>query len=419
MQAAEVASPVRAAEEVAHELALAFGATEVSFLITDASGRALVRLAHIPSVGARFGGSPDDDERRHDEDSATLVALDGGPDEQALRTQTVQVIGPEVATTPPGRHRLLAPVTERGESIGLLELFLPEKPADETVAEIARVAHLLAFVVIANRRHTDLYEWGQRTENYSLSAEIQQRLLPAARTCEAAAFTLAGWLEPAATIGGDTFDYSLARDFLHLSLTDAMGHGVEAALTASMCLAGLRGGRRSGMSLVEQAESTNAALCDYPRGTGEDFVTGIVGRLALKSGALDLLNAGHVAPYLLRDGALTSLELRVDLALGMFEDTTYGSTRVQLRPGDRLVLLTDGMLDRNDMDVAVHRAILESHELHPREVVRALADSALEATGGTLRDDATVLCLDWHGEHQGSREVEFGAEPGRASDRLV
>ena len=48
------------------------------------------------------------------------------------------------------------------------------------------------------------------------------------QTCEAGAFTLAGWLEPAAGIAGDTFDFSLARDVLHLSLTDAMGHGVAA-----------------------------------------------------------------------------------------------------------------------------------------------------------------------------------------------
>ena len=92
--------------------------------------------------------------------------------------------------------------------------------------DVARLAHLLAFVVIANRRHTDLYEWGQRTRPLSLSAEIQHRLLPGPQTCEAGAFTLAGWLEPAAGIAGDTFDFSLARDVLHLSLTDAMGHGV-------------------------------------------------------------------------------------------------------------------------------------------------------------------------------------------------
>ena len=105
---------------------------------------------------------------------------------------------------------MLAPVTERGEAIGLLEFTLPDEPARETVDEISRLAHLLAFVVIANRRHTDLYEWGQRTRPLSLSAEIQHRLLPGPQTCEAGAFTLAGWLEPAADIAGDTFDFNLA-----------------------------------------------------------------------------------------------------------------------------------------------------------------------------------------------------------------
>ena len=102
------------------------------------------------------------------------------------------------------------------------------------LTQIARIGHMLAFVVIANRRHTDLFEWAQRSTAFTLPAEIQRRLLPAAFTCEAGAFTLSAWLEPAASIGGDTFDYSLARDVLHLSVTDAMGHGVASALTATL-----------------------------------------------------------------------------------------------------------------------------------------------------------------------------------------
>ena len=158
---------------------------------------------------------------------------------------------------------MLAPVTERGESIGLLELYLPEEPDREVVAQVAQMAHLLAFVVIANRRHTDLFEWGQRSRTVQPVRRDPAAPASEARTCEASAFTLAGWLEPAASIGGDTFDYSLARDVLHLSLTDAMGHGVEAALTASVCLGGLRGARRRGMSLLEQARATNDALSEH------------------------------------------------------------------------------------------------------------------------------------------------------------
>ena len=421
LEAAEAASPVEAVEGVARELGLAFDAVAVAFLITDLSGRALVRLAHVPLVPGRAGDtSLVAGERREEEESATVLPFDGGPEEQAIRTQTAHVLPPHGAGTVPGvgdLWRVLAPVTERGESIGLLELYLPEEPDRDVVAEVAQVAHLLAFVVIANRRHTDLFEWGQRSRAFSLSAEIQQRLLPEARTCEASAFTLAGWLEPAASIGGDTFDYSLARDVLHLSLTDAMGHGVEAALTASMCLAGLRGARRRGMSLLEQARATNDALSANPVSrAGDDFVTGLLGRVELRTGSIELVNAGHVPPYLVRDSVLTSLDLRVDVPFGMFADSTYRSTSLTLEPGDRVVFVTDGMLERNVASVDLPGAIRDTGSLHPREVVRALADSALVAAGHALQDDATVLCLDWHGLHDESRESVSGADPVRASD---
>lgn len=421
LDAAEAASPVEAVEGVARELGLAFGAVAVAFLITDLSGRALVRLAHVPLGGGRAASDRSlvVGERRDDEESATVLPFDGGPSEQAVRTQTVQVLPPDDAHTKAGPvhlWRVLAPVTERGESIGLLELYLPDEPDRNVVAEIAQVAHFLAFVVIANRRHTDLFEWGQRTRTFSLSAEIQQRLLPEARTCEAAAFTLAGWLEPAASIGGDTFDYSLARDVLHLSLTDAMGHGVDAALTASVCLGGLRGARRRGVSLLEQAAATNDALSRHAVSrAGDDFVTGLIGRVELRTGSMEMVSAGHISPYLLRDSVLTSLGLRVDLPFGMFADSSYGSTSLDLEPGDRLVLVTDGMLERNVDSIDVPGAIQDTASLHPREVVRALADSALTAAGQALQDDATVLCLDWHGMHDESRDSNSGADRLRAS----
>ncbi len=425
LDAAEASSPVEAVTSVTRELGLALGATSVSFLIADLSGRALVRLAHVP---LRAGADSAEDEslgrgeRRDAEESATVMPFDGGPAERAVRTQTVQVLAVRERRKENdgyGRWKVLAPVTERGESIGLLELLLPEEPGPGTVAEIGRFAHLLAFVVIANRRHTDLFEWGQRSREFSLSAEIQQRLLPGSRTCEAGAFTLSCWLEPAATIGGDTFDYTLARDLLHLSVTDAMGHGVEAALTAAVCMGSLRGTRRQGASLLEQAVSTNTALAERAAvARADDFVTGLLGRLDLRTGSLELVNAGHVAPYLACGSRVAPVNLPVDLPLGLFPDSTYRGTRLTLSPGDRIVLVTDGMLERNVAAVNLTEAIEETRSLHPREAVRALADSALEAAGHELSDDATVLCLDWHGQHDQDRRSVSGADPVRASDAL-
>ena len=148
----------------------------------------------------------------------------------------------QAADVPPSG--VFAPVTNRGEAIGVLELLLGEPPDEQVLAEVAFAAHALAYVIIANRRFTDLFEWGQRSVPLSLAAEIQHRLLPGSYTCEAGQFTIAGWLEPAGNVGGDTFDFALERGMLHFSLTDAMGHEVGDALLATLMIGGLRNARR-------------------------------------------------------------------------------------------------------------------------------------------------------------------------------
>ncbi len=209
LAAVEAAPPVAAVDVLAAELAEAIGAREVSFLIADFSGRSLIRLGHSGGVGAL---------RLQGKETAERVPLVGTPHGRALAAQAVEVVVED------GSSRLFAPVTSRGEAVGVLELALEGLPTAQTVADVAQAAHFLAYVVIANRRYTDLFEWGQRSVPLSLAAEIQHRLLPGAFTCEAGQFTLAAWLQPAGEIGGDTFDFSLDRDTLHLSMTDAMGH---------------------------------------------------------------------------------------------------------------------------------------------------------------------------------------------------
>ncbi|AEV87056.1 Phosphoserine phosphatase rsbP [Actinoplanes sp. SE50] len=400
LAAAEDATPVNAVEAVTRELGTALHASSVSFLIADLSGRALVRLAHVPLGPA--GG------RRDGGEVATVLPFDGGPQEEALRTQAVQVNGGDPEWT------VLAPVTERGEVIGLLEIVVPAEPAPQALAEIERTAHALAFVVIANRRHTDLFEWGQRTTPFNLSAEIQRRLLPAAFTCEGGSFTLSGWLEPAASVGGDTFDYSLARDTLHFSVTDAMGHGVTSALIATLGVASLRNSRRAGHSLTEQADRAGAAVAEHAPARGA-FITAVLGRLDLTSGRCDLVNAGHVPPILIRGGHPEELTLPRNLALGMFPNRRVSAGAVTLEPGDRLVIVTDGMRERRAAALDLTARLRSLAALHPREAVRALADGVLDVAGPTLEDDATLLIIDWHGHHGRQRRTRAGADVSAAT----
>jgi serine phosphatase RsbU (regulator of sigma subunit) len=405
LAAAENAAPVDAVEAVTRALGAALGARSVSFLIADLGGRALVRLAHAPLDGTGA-------DRRDGDEVATVVPFDGGPGEQALRTQALQVLAHHG-----GRWTVWAPVTERGETIGVLELVLPAEPGAPVLGAIVRTAHALAFVVIANRRHTDLFEWGQRTTPFTLSAEIQRRLLPGAFTCEAGAFTVSGWLEPAASVGGDTFDYSLARDVLHFSVTDAMGHGVASALTATLGVGSLRNTRRRGASLVEQAEAANTAVGEHA-GVRGSFMTAVLGRLDLQTGVCALLNAGHLPHLLLRGNDVRTVELPGNFPLGMFAEGGYRAGEVVLRPGDRMVVVTDGMRERSAAKLDLPAALRSLAGLHPREAVRALADAVLEVAGPTLADDATLLILDWYGEHGQLRRGGTGADMMRASPAL-
>ena len=148
-------------------------------------------------------------------------------------------------------------------------------------------------------------------------------------------------------------------------------------------------------------------------------MTGVIGRVDLRTGSLELVNAGHVAPYWVRGKDVRTLRLPADFPFGLFSEATFHNTHHVLAPGDRVVFVTDGMLDRNAASMDLIRAIRETMSLHPREAARALADSVLEATGHALSDDATLLCLDWHGRHDLDRETSSGTEPERASEPLA
>ena len=304
-----------------------------------------------------------------------------------------------------GGRRVITPVTNRGDCIGVLEVTL--QSADDTVLRQVRdAAHALAYIIVTDRRFTDLYHLGRRTTETSLAAEIQHQLLPSAPCCEAAQFTLAAGLVPADDIGGDTYDYTLDRDTLHLSITDAMGHDTNSALLATLLVGALRRARRSGCDALKQAHHAHQALLRHSRG----LATGQLLCVDLDNGLCELVNAGHPWPLRLRDGTVEEVDLAVDLPFGVAAPTSYRVQDLHLRPGDRLILLTDGMQDRGAAAADLASVVHDTRALHPREVVRGLTAAVLDACHGNLKDDATVLILDWHGNHDRSAENRPGPQ---------
>lgn len=375
LAAAESAPPGESVAVIAHDLRKRFGAERVSFLFVDLMGQRLLRLsAH--DEGGTAG-------------AAERIDLQGSVYDTVLRSQRRHV-----EPDGQGGRRVICPVTNRGDRIGVLEVTL--QYADDTVLQqISDAAHALAYIIVTDRRFTDLYHAGRRTTRTSLAAEIQHQLLPSASCCEAPQFTLAAGLVPADDIGGDTYDFTLDRDTLHLSITDAMGHDTDSALLATLVTGALRGARRTGCDALHQANRAHEALLTHSRG----LATGQLLCVRLETGTCELVNAGHPWPLRLRDGAaeVEEVKLAINLPFGVAAPTSYQLQELQLRPGDRLVLLTDGMLDRGAAAVDLASIVRDTRASHPREAIRTLTTAVLDACRGNLEDDATVLLLDWHG----------------------
>ncbi|MGP3631828.1 PP2C family protein-serine/threonine phosphatase, partial [Streptomyces sp. 24-1644] len=238
------------------------------------------------------------------------------------------------------------------------------------------------------------------------------RLLPASLACEAAQFAVAGALEPADHVGGDTFDYVIDRDTVQLSVTDAMGHDVGAALLATLLVGALRRARRAGADLAEQARQADQAVREHGR---QGYVTGQLLRISLIDGTTEFINAGHPWPLLMRNGQVQEVTPKIDMPFGVHAPRTYRVQSLDLRPGDRLVMLTDGMLERNANSLDLSDLIVRTRALHPREAARTLVATIVDANDGHLEDDATVMCLDWHGVGESRRDADTGADLGGAS----
>jgi serine phosphatase RsbU (regulator of sigma subunit) len=145
------------------------------------------------------------------------------------------------------------------------------------------------------------------------------------------------------------------------------------------------------------------------------YVTGRLLRISLIDGTTEFINAGHPWPLRMRNGQVREITPKIDTPFGFAAPHTYWVQSLDLRPGDRLVMLTDGMLERNANSVDLSDLIVRARALHPREAARTLIAAIVDANDGHLQDDATVMCLDWHGTNHSQRVAATGADLTDAS----
>jgi len=298
--------------------------------------------------------------------------------------------------------RLFVPLLDGSDRVGVLA-FTAESPDEDDRRLARRFAGLLADVLVTKGGYTDRFFQARRRQSMSLSAEMLWSLLPPLMMTTPQV-AVAGILEPAYDVAGDCFDYALNDDVLHVAIIDAMGHGLDAAVMATVAVAAYRHARRGDVDLPDLYASMDRAIAgqfDQDR-----FVTAQMARLDVGSGRLQWVNAGHPHPLLLRNRRVVRImDSPTTLPVGIGGATPHVSEE-SLEPGDRVLFFTDGITEEHTTggeQFGEDRLIdqLERAEQGGgpvQQTVRRLSHALMRERGGTTSDDATLFLLEWRNE---------------------
>lgn len=305
-----------------------------------------------------------------------------------------------------GGLRLFLPLMDGAHAVGVLALTL-DQVGEEDRRMLRRLAGLVAELLVTKNSYTDVFAKVRRRAQMSVAAEIQWSLLPPL-TMITPRVTVAGALEPAYHVAGDNLDYALNNGTLHLAVIDAAGHGLGASVLTTVASGAYRYARRAELGLAEMYRIMDAVLGQQFQ--SELFATGQFMRLDVASGLLKWINAGHPRPLLIRDHKVID-QLRVPVSLPVGVGIGDGGSDVpqvgthQLRPGDRLVLYTDGVVEEHKPggDLFGEDRLIDCVErIGPTvgeapEFVRVLSHALLGERGGVTSDDASLFVVEWHG----------------------
>jgi serine phosphatase RsbU (regulator of sigma subunit) len=246
--------------------------------------------------------------------------------------------------------------------------------------------------------YTDFIESARRRKPTSPAAEVQQHLFPP-RIARIAGAQLAGGLLPSYEVGGDWFDFVENRDGAWLAIADAAGTGPTAAGLGASALGALRAARRSGHDLEDALSQVHETV----RRLDNDafYVTAIFARWRAATATLTWANCGHPPPYLIDpEGNLSELESPQHPPLGASKASPeFELTKRQLRPGERLILVTDGVIDRKmegggNFGVGGIKAAVERAEsATAAATAMAIQQGVTECWREALEDDATVVVM--------------------------
>ena len=218
-------------------------------------------------------------------------------------------------------------------------------------------------------------------------------------------FYLHAYVDPAREVGGDFYDYFfIDDDHLCLVIADVSGKGVPAALFMMAAKIILKSSAMQGKSPAEILTATNRAICE--NNPQDMFVTVWLGVLELSTGNLTAVNAGHEYPAVKRaDGRFEVIKTKHSLFIGGMDNVTYKEYELDLKPGDKIFVYTDGLPEATDsagemlgMD-RMTDALNEYLDEKPRPLIEGMRESVNKFVKDAEQfDDITMMCLEYAGK---------------------
>lgn len=233
----------------------------------------------------------------------------------------------------------------------------------------------------------------------NIASDIQLGMLPDDFP-DTDSYAIRAVMKPAKDVGGDFYDFiKIGNSQIAFLVADVSGKGVPAALFMASARTLIRNNLKNGMTVDSVMDSTNAELVQSNK--EKLFVTVWLGILDTSTGVLSYVNAGHNPPLMVHaDGSIDNIVSKPNFVLGRKKGIRYKEHRIQLAPGDKLFLYTDGLTDSTDVSGQMFK------EDRVKEVLSACkgADSIIPnmidsvssfSNGAEQFDDITMLLVDF------------------------
>ncbi len=298
------------------------------------------------------------------------------------------------------RSELAAPLRVGGRTVGVFNL---ESDLDDAYHEghlelLSAFAAQAAIAIERAQMMRDLVERRRLEKELAIAREIQLSFLPE-RAPVIPGFELAGAALPHDEVGGDYFDFIPVTDTrMGLAIADVAGKGIPAALIMAGFRMSLLAEVRNEFAIRAVMRKVNSLL--YESTERDKFVTAFYGVLDYRNHALVFSNAGHNPPILRhRDGTIEYL-LDGGLALGIMPDSRYEERPMPLRPGDVLVLYTDGVSEAESPDgeqfgtTRIEQVMARMMDASAQEIVDGIIEAVRQFAGERgQNDDLTLLVM--------------------------